>query len=104
MTGGRKKANNALLRKKVMDYNIKQHDIQAILSDMANSGGFESSNLGRGVDILRSMIREQNCTRFLSFVGALMSTGARGIVRDLLKSKMFNVVITTCGALDHDIA
>ena len=50
------------------------------------------------------MISEQNCTKFLSFVGSLMSTGARGIVRDMLKNKMFNVVITTCGAIDHDIA
>jgi deoxyhypusine synthase len=104
MAGRRKRANRDLLHRPVRDYNIKQYDIRSIFSDMANSGGFESRNLAYGVDILRRMIREQDCTKFLSFVGALMSTGARGIVRDMLKSKMFNVVITTCGALDHDIA
>jgi deoxyhypusine synthase len=71
---------------------------------MAYSGGFESRNLADGVEILRLMDRDHSCTKFLSFVGALMSTGARGIVRDMLKNKMFDVVITTCGALDHDIA
>jgi deoxyhypusine synthase len=104
MASRRKKGNRELLRSAVRDYYIKQSDIQSILSDMANSGGFESRNLAYGVDILRRMISDQNCTKFLSFVGALISTGARGIVRDMVKNKMINVVITTCGALDHDIA
>src|ERR687894_859487 len=99
-----KKANRDLLSSEVRDYDIKQYDIQSILSDMANSGGFESRNLAYGVDILRSMISEQNCTKFLSFVGSLMSTVTRGIIRYMLKNNMFNVVITTCGAIDHDIA
>src|ERR671916_1027547 len=99
-----KKPNRDLLSSEVRDYDIKQYDIQSILSEMANSGGFESRNLAHGVDILRSMINEQNCTKFLSFVGSLMSTGTRGIIQDMLKNNMFNVIITTCGAIDHDIA
>jgi len=98
------KANKDLLRSKVKDYNKIQYDISSILSDMANSGGFESRNLASGVDILRNMTNDHSCTRFLSFVGSLLSTGARGILREMLKNKMFNVVITTCGAIDHDIA
>jgi deoxyhypusine synthase len=104
MASSRKKANRELLRSAVRDYYIEQSDIRSILSDMTNSGGFESRNLAYGVDILRRMISDQNCTKFLSFVGALISTGARGIVRDMVKNKMINVIITTCGALDHDIA
>ncbi len=104
MTASRKKANKDLLHRPVRDYSIKQHNIRSIISAMADSGGFESRNLAYGIDIIKSMIQENQCTRFLSFVGALMSTGARGIVRDFLKNNMFNVVITTCGALDHDIA
>ncbi len=33
-----------------------------------------------------------------------MSTGLRGIIKDMVKREWFDVVITTCGALDHDIA
>ena len=100
-----KKANRDLLDREVKDYNIQvENDILSILSEMANSGGFESRNLAHGVDILRRMINEYGCTKFLSFVGSLISTGSRGIIRDMLKNKMFNVVITTCGAMDHDIA
>lgn len=71
---------------------------------MANSGGFESKNLWDGINILRTMAKDNNCTKFLSFVGSIISTGARGIIKDMLKHKMFDCVITTCGALDHDIA
>jgi deoxyhypusine synthase len=99
-----KKANRDLLNSEVKDYSIRGYDIQSILSEMANSGGFESRNLAHGIDILQRIISEQDCTRFLSFVGSLVSTGSRGIIRDMLKNKMFDVVITTCGALDHDIA
>jgi len=98
------KKGKDLLRSGVKDYVIKHDDIRSIFLNMANSGGFESRNLAEGVDILRMMIDEQNCTKFLSFVGALMSTGARGIIRDMVKNKMCDVIITTCGALDHDIA
>lgn len=103
MTGKTRRGKD-LLRSAVKDYVIKQDDIQSIFLNMANSGGFEARNLADGVNILSSMIDEQNCTKFLSFVGALMSTGARGIVRDMVKNKMCDVIITTCGALDHDIA
>jgi deoxyhypusine synthase len=75
-----------------------------MISAMIESGGFESRNLADGVDILRQMQDNKDCVRFLSFVAALMSTGTRGIVRDMLRRKMFDCVITTCGALDHDIA
>ena len=78
--------------------------IEKIFDELANSGGFESVNLSGGLDILTSMISDQNCLRFISFVGAVVSTGLRGIIKDMIKNTWFDVVITTCGALDHDIA
>jgi deoxyhypusine synthase len=50
------------------------------------------------------MIAERQCTKFLSFVGAIISTGVRGIIKDMIKKNMFNCIITTCGAVDHDLA
>ena len=69
-----------------------------------HSGGFESTNLSTGINILQKMMKDMKCTKFLSFIGAIMSTGVRGIIRDMLRYKMFDCVITTCGAIDHDIA
>jgi deoxyhypusine synthase len=89
----------------VKDISIKNgDDLQNIFSQMSKSGGFESRNLAEGLEILSTMIDDKQCLKFLSFVAAITSTGLRGIIVDMLKNKMFDVVITTCGALDHDIA
>jgi deoxyhypusine synthase len=94
-----------LLSKIVKDYDVDVNsDFKHILSNMNDSGGFEGRNLANGIAILQNMMNEKNCTKFLSFVGSLISTGNRGIVRDMIKNKMFDCVITTCGSLDHDIA
>lgn len=89
----------------VKDIEIKQDTkIDKIFSEMAQSGGFESTSLSNGLEILTDMISDKKCLKFLSCVAAVMSTGLRGIVRDMIKNQWFDVMITTCGALDHDIA
>lgn len=89
----------------VKDIIIKKNDtIGTIFEEMSKSGGFESRNLVDGLDILTSMVEDKQCLKFLSFVGAVVSTGLRGIITDMIKNKMCDVVITTCGALDHDVA
>ncbi|CUR51948.1 putative deoxyhypusine synthase [Nitrosotalea devaniterrae] len=91
--------------KPVKDIHIKKGDsISSIFDQMSKSGGFESKNLVDGLDILTSMVEDKNCLKFMSFVGAVVSTGLRGVITDMVKNKMCDVVITTCGALDHDIA
>ena len=42
--------------------------------------------------------------RVLSFTGNLVATGLRGVLAQLVGSGLFDVVITTAGAVDHDIA
>jgi deoxyhypusine synthase len=78
--------------------------IEEIFEELSKSGGFESVNLSDGLDILSKMISDKKCLKFVSFVGAVISTGLRGIIKDMIKNKWFDVAITTCGALDHDIA
>jgi deoxyhypusine synthase len=99
-----KRLHKNILSDSVRDYKIKSNSISLLVDGMAHSGGFESKNLWDGINIIRTMTRDRNCTKFLSFVGSIISTGARGIIKDMLKRKMFDCVITTCGALDHDIA
>lgn len=65
--------------------------------------GFMAGHLRKGYEILLDMVRSADL-RFLSFTGNLISTGLRGIIAQLIDSGLFDVVITTCGALDHDVA
>ncbi len=78
--------------------------IEDIFAELSQSGGFESVNLSDGLKILTDMISDEQCLRFISFVGAVVSTGLRGIIKDMIKNKWFDVAMVTCGSLDHDIA
>ena len=89
----------------VRDIEIDQNtSIEKIFDELSQSGGFESVNLSDGLEILSKMISDEKCLKFVSFVGAVVSTGLRGIIKNMIKNKWFDVAITTCGALDHDIA
>ena len=91
--------------KDVKDIEISSDSsIDEIFNELKQSGGFESRNIAEGVEIISNMIQDEKCLKFLSFIGAIVSTGFRGIIRDMIKKKWCDVVITTCGALDHDIA
>jgi deoxyhypusine synthase len=105
--GKRKKLSHAidLLSRPIHDYSsFSEADLSFIVDGMMNSGGFEAVNLADGIKILKTMKGDRECVRFLSFVGSITSTGTRGIIRELIKEHTFDCIITTCGALDHDIA
>ena len=78
--------------------------IEKIFEELSQSGGFESVNLSDGLKILTEMISDEKCLKFVSFVAAVVSTGVRGIIKDMIKNKWFDVAMVTCGSLDHDIA
>lgn len=75
-----------------------------LVEQFSESGGFAARYLGEAFRIMREMMGDEECVRFLSFVGAPVSTGLRGVLAEVVKRGMFHVLITTCGALDHDIA
>ena len=75
-----------------------------MLGQMKESGGYVAKKLGIAKDILEKMIEDKNCIRILSFPAALVATGTRGVIKELIKRKLFDIVITTCGTLDHDLA
>ena len=73
----------------VKDIEIKKDTtIEQIFEELSQSGGFESVNLSKGVEILTNMISEEECLKMVSFVGAVISTGLRGIIKDMIKKRM----------------
>jgi len=71
---------------------------------MKKSGGFTAKKLGVAAEILTSMLKDKDSINFLSFPGCIISTGTRGVIRKLVEDKHFDLIITTCGTLDHDLA
>jgi deoxyhypusine synthase len=78
--------------------------VDALIGQMKQSGGFTGRKLAEAVDIVEEMVRKDDCTTFLSFPACLMATGTRGVIVELVKRKLVDVIITTCGTMDHDLA
>jgi deoxyhypusine synthase len=91
--------------RKVRDFHVKpSNDVVALIDSMGRGGGFMARNLYEVATTLTSMSARNGCTKFLSFPGAIMATGVRGSIVDMVRNGLVDVVVTTCGTLDHDIA
>ncbi len=89
----------------IKDIEIKRkNSVNILVKQMYKSGGFTAKNLAIGIDILERMIKNKNCLKFLSFPACIVATGTRGVIKEMVKRKLFDVLITTCGTLDHDLA
>ena len=89
----------------IKDFRIKDKiSTDELIKQMYESGGFSVKKVAVGVDIIERMIKEKNCIKFLSFPACICATGTRGIIKELIKRKLFDVIITTSGTLDHDLA
>lgn len=65
--------------------------------------GFMAGHLYEALRVLREGLRDSEL-RILTFTANLVATGLRGVLSQLIDAGLFNVVFTTAGALDHDIA
>ena len=97
----------------VKDYAFSEvKGVSTLIDQMAKAGGFTATKLATARDILLQMRQEVDAVdgdasqvcNWLSFPACLCATGTRSFFIEAIKTKMFNVVSTTCGTLDHDIA
>jgi deoxyhypusine synthase len=75
-----------------------------LLRQMGRGGGFTAKKLHEASSIMKEMITRDSCFTFLSFPACIISTGTRGIIKEMVKRKWVDAVITTSGTLDHDLA
>lgn len=88
----------------VEDIKIKQEmTVPELVEQMSNAGGFSAKKVAEAVEIFKEM-KDEQATTFLSFPAAIISTGTRGVIKELVKRNLVDVVMTTCGTLDHDLA
>jgi deoxyhypusine synthase len=94
-----------MLKHPIEDYTFHEDlTTDELVKQMEKAWGFTAGKTAVGVQILECMIKTQGCVKFLSFTGNLVATGTRGVFRELVKRRLVDVIITTCGTLDHDLA
>lgn len=77
--------------------------IKELVRQFGRMGGFMAPRMAQAAEIMRDM-NAGGCTNFLSFTGNLISTGLRGTITQMIKKGWVSAIVTTCGAIDHDIA
>lgn len=101
----------------VRDYDLAAlaaapNSARALLDQMAGAGGFTAAKLGEARSILATQFAEKAAAEaagethlnWLSFPAALCATGTRRVFLELVRQQKVNVISTTCGTLDHDLA
>ncbi|MBE6514428.1 MAG: deoxyhypusine synthase [Thermoplasmata archaeon] len=89
----------------VEDIKVKKGmTVNEMMMAMGRAGGFTAQKLADATDIAANMIQKEGCLRILSFPACIMATGTRGVIVDMVKNGMIDLIITTCGTLDHDLS
>lgn len=78
--------------------------VRQLMQMWKEGGGFTAKKLADAADLLHRMVADPGEKVILSFPAAICATGTRGVIRDLVKHKLVDAVVTTCGTLDHDLA
>jgi deoxyhypusine synthase len=89
----------------VKDFNLHENmPVKELVEQMRGSWGFTSEKIVIGIDIVKKMAADKQCLKFLSFPACIVATGTRGVLKEMVKRRFVDVVVTTCGTLDHDLA
>jgi len=94
-----------MLKDAVEDYELFEGmSVDDLVMQMEKAWGFTAGKLATSVKILERMVDDTDCVKFLSFPANIVATGTRGVLKEVVKRKFVDVIVTTCGTLDHDIA
>ena len=75
-----------VLKEAVKDYELRgDMSVDELVKQMDEAWGFTAGKLSVGVNILERMFKAENCVNFLSFTANIVSTGTRGVFKELLK-------------------
>jgi len=89
----------------VKDYDFsKDLTVDELVGQMDAAWGFTAGKLATGVNIMEDMIKSKDCVKFLSFPADICATGTRGVIREMVKRKMCDIIITTCCTLEEAIS
>ena len=89
----------------VKDIKVKKGmTVDSLLKSMQGAGGFTAKKLADATDLAERIVKQKGCLKFLSFPACIMATGTRGVIVDMVKNGMVDIIITTCGTLDHDLS
>jgi len=67
-----------------------------------SESGFQGTHIGQASELMKKM-KAEGATIFLAFTANVVASGLRGVLADMVREGYADVIITTGGALDHDL-
>ncbi|MBN2734274.1 MAG: deoxyhypusine synthase [Methanomicrobiaceae archaeon] len=80
---------------------IPDCDIGRLLSNMGSTG-FQGRKLGESLDIWKQMAGDSSCTIMLGLSGAMIPAGMQEVIRELVKRRYVDVIVSTGANMFHD--
>ena len=83
-----------LLSREVEHIDITKFDAREIISSMSKMS-FVSRETANAADIYNEMLKDKNCTIFLTLAGSTSAAGCMHVYRDLVKYNMVDAIVAT---------
>ncbi len=77
--------------------------VDQLIQQFKNSGSFGAGRLSTACNIYERMVRDKECTIFLTLAGAVVPAGMRSLVADLIRERLIDVVVSTGANMVHDV-
>ena len=95
--------NKDFLKSPVEHIDITSFDARKIIASMKKMS-FVSRETANAADIFNEMIKDKNCTIFLTLAGSTSAAGCMHIYRDMIKYNMVDAVVATgASIIDMDL-
>ena len=87
-------SKSKLLKNPVEHIDITSFDSRKIISSMEKMS-FASRETANAANIFNEMIKDKNCTIFLTLAGSTSAAGCMHIYRDMVKYNMIDAIVAT---------
>lgn len=91
------------IKKEVRSPNISEDlDLDLFVKEL-HGCGFGAGRIYKAANILYDMIQEKETTKFFGLAGAMVPSGMRSIISDMMKEGYIDVLVTTGANMVHDL-
>jgi deoxyhypusine synthase len=99
----RKKGKSTLLRQSIQHLDLEEVQTILDLVQAFQHTSFQSRNVFKCYEAFLKMLDDPACVIFLGLSGAMIPGGMRKVIRDMIETKLIDVIVSTGANIFHDL-
>jgi deoxyhypusine synthase len=92
-----------ILQKPIRHLDLKEIETLFDLIQAFQHTSFQSRNIYKCYEVFRKMLEDPGCLIFLGLSGAMIPGGMRGVLSDMIRMKLVDVIVSTGANIFHDL-